>query len=153
MAVYFIDTSVLCNMVPVPGRDNDRAAVIEELQQKVAARDVLILPVAAVVETGNFIAQVSDGRQRRTSAINLSAQLQLAANGQAPYIFHDFSWNPAFVQRLIEGAGTGSDFVEHAVAGLGAGDLLILAEIDAYRARTGLTVHLWTRDQQLASLA
>ena len=153
MSVFFIDTSVLCNIIPVPGRDSDRGAVIEELQQRTAARDVLILPVTAVIETGNFIAHIPDGHQRREAALRLAAHLQLAANGQAPYIFHDFSWDPEFVQRLIEGANTGQNFVEHAVGGLGAGDLLILAEIDAYRARTRLEVHLWTRDHQLASFA
>lgn len=152
MAVHFIDTSVLCNMVPVPGRDSDRDVVIEDLQAKVAARDVLILPVSAVVETGNFIAQVAEGQLRRSAAVKLEALLRLAANGQAPYVFHDFSWSPGFVQRFLDGAGTGQDFVGHAVSGLGAGDLLILAEMDAYRARTRLDVRLWTRDHQLASL-
>lgn len=99
MAVHFIDTSVLCNMVPVPGRDSDRDVVIEDLQAKVAARDVLILPVSAVVETGNFIAQVAEGQLRRSAAVKLEALLRLAANGQAPYVFHDFSWSPGFVQR------------------------------------------------------
>lgn len=140
-------------MVPVPGRDSDRVAVLDELQKRMAARDVLILPVTSVIKTGNFIAQVPDGQLRRSAAVNLAAQLQLAANGQAPYIFHDFSWDPDFVRRLLGGAATGQDFVEHAVSGLGAGDLLILAEIDAYRARTRLEVRIWTRDHQLASLA
>jgi hypothetical protein len=151
MAVHFIDTSVLCNLIPVPGRDNDRSEVLRELQGFVAARDVLVLPVTAVIETGNFIAQVEDGQLRRRAATLLDAQLRLASQGQAPYIFHDFAWSPAFVGDFLDGAGTGQTLVQHAMAGLGAGDLLILAEMDAYRRRARLPVRLWTRDSQLAA--
>jgi hypothetical protein len=73
MAVHFIDTSVLCNIVPVPGRDRDRVETLSELERYLQARDVLILPVTSVVETGNFIAQMDDGRQRREAADKLGS--------------------------------------------------------------------------------
>lgn len=151
MAVHFIDTSVLCNLIPVPGRDSDRTGVLSELEAFIAAKDVLILPVTAVVEAGNFIAQLENGQLRRTAATMLDAQLRLAAQGQAPFIFHDFAWNPRFVLGFLDGAGTGQTLIEHAMSRLGAGDLLILAEMDAYRQRARIPVDLWTRDHQLGA--
>lgn len=153
MVVRFIDTTILCNLIPVPGRDSDRAEVLAELQTFVSARDVLILPVTAVIEAGNFIAQVDDGRLRRSAATSLDAQLRLAVQGQTPYTFHDFAWSAGFVERFLEGAGTGQTFIEHATASLGAGDLLILTELEAYRQRTRLDVRIWTRDAQLSAHA
>lgn len=151
MVVHFIDTSVLCNLVPVPGRDSNRIEVREELQSFLDASDVLILPVTAVIETGNFIANLSDGRLRRQTAERLAAQLRLAVKGQAPYIFHDFTWDQSFVNRFLDGAGSGQSFVEQATNEIGAGDLLILTEIDHYKRRARLPVHLWTRDTALMS--
>lgn len=57
----FVDTSILCNPLEVPGKCQDRKRVIDELKRKRDRRDTdLLLPVTAIIETGNHIAQVSD---------------------------------------------------------------------------------------------
>ncbi|MEU4536422.1 hypothetical protein AB0G15_16305 [Streptosporangium sp. NPDC023825] len=52
----------------------------------------LILPVTAVIETGNHIAQLSDGRLRRQPADKLSDLLGLVITGQAPWVLHTVEW-------------------------------------------------------------
>lgn len=150
MRVHFLDTTILCNLVPVPGRDDQRRHVLEELRGFIDQNDVLILPITAVVETGNFVAQLP-GEQRRAAASSLASLLRLAVEGRAPFVFHDFGWDRTFVARFLAGGDTGQEFVELATAGLGSGDALILTEIATYRQRSRLPVHLWTHDRQLGS--
>ena len=48
--VEFVDTSVLCNLLDVPGKNQDRKNVLRALEERRACD--LILPVTAVIETG-----------------------------------------------------------------------------------------------------
>jgi hypothetical protein len=152
--VYFVDTTILCNLLPVFGRDQDRAIVLTELSAREAAKSQLILPVAAVIETGNFIAQIADGAARRTTATLFSDLLTMICEDRAPWRLHQFTWGSEFLQTLITGANTGSSLIEHAQAKLGAADVSILAERDAYRTRTGIAnVQIWSRDSGLMALS
>ncbi|MEW2400403.1 hypothetical protein [Streptomyces sp. NPDC046862] len=151
--VEFVDTSILCNLLEVPGKCQDREKVIEELRRKREARDCdLLLPVTAVIETGNHIAQLSDGRQRRTCAERFAGVLQTVVEGKAPWALNEVEWDAAHLSALIEGGSTGSSLVEHACNQLGCGDLNILIERDRYLARTsGVVATVWTLDALLAS--
>jgi hypothetical protein len=150
--VLFVDTSILCNLLPIPGRDQDRQEVLAEMRMFQEAGHVLILPLTAVVEAGNFIAQVSDGRARRTTATRFSQMLELIIQGRAPWILHQFQWGGEFLRNLVEGADTGLNFIEHAVGALGGGDLCILTEKKIYVERSKIQqVSVWTKDNSLAS--
>jgi hypothetical protein len=59
--VEFVDTSVLLNILDVPGKNQDRQHVVEELREKTARGVQLIIPVSAVIETGNHITNLPDG--------------------------------------------------------------------------------------------
>lgn len=150
----FIDTSILCNLLGVPGKDQDRQEVAEyfkALQQQVACS--FVLPVTAVIETGNHIAQLPDGRYRRELAKKFQQWLELSARSRPPYILHNFEWNEDFINRFLEGGGSGISYLDHAQSGVGAGDIWILAEIDSYRARVGkqADIRLWTLDAGLGA--
>ncbi|WP_219469712.1 hypothetical protein [Nonomuraea rhizosphaerae] len=81
--VEFVDTSIQCNLLDIPGKNQNRAAVLQEL--KADKRECrLILPVTTVIETGNHIAQLRDGRLRREYAEKLTALLELVIEGKAP---------------------------------------------------------------------
>jgi hypothetical protein len=150
--VSFVDTSILCNIIPIPGRDQNRKTVIEEMRAKIHAGEVLILPVAAVIEAGNFIAQLADGHARRTAAQRFSGMLELVIKGEAPWSLHQFTWGDSFLKALIAGGGTEITLINHAVGKVGAGDLCILTERKLYTERTGLSsVKIWTIDSSLAS--
>ncbi len=152
MTVWFVDTSILCNMIPVPGRDQDRDKVLASLKEKQEARDTLVLPVTAIVETGNHISHLQNGHERRRAASTFDRLVRLVIAGKAPWHLHIFSWDRTFLSALLDGASTGSSLIEHAIAKVGCGDLCVLAERDLYRKRTAIQdVRIWTLDHQLAS--
>lgn len=150
-AVIFIDTSVLCNLVPVPGRDQHADEVKSELVAHLDAGRVFILPITAVIETGNFIAQISDGRARRKAAQDFENILRYVCEGKAPWTLHDVAWTASFIEEMLRGAGTGSDYVQHAQNKVGAGDLCILTERFQYQNRTQGRAEIWTRDVALGA--
>lgn len=150
-AVIFIDTSVLCNLVPVPGRDQHADEVKDELRAHLASRRVFVLPITAVVETGNFIAQIPDGRARRKAAQDFEQILRFVCEGKAPWTLHDVAWSAAFIEDMLQGADTGSTYVQHAQNKVGAGDLCILTERYQYQNRTQSRAEIWTRDVALGA--
>ncbi|WP_052847813.1 hypothetical protein [Streptomyces avicenniae] len=153
--VEFVDTSVLCNLLEIPGKSQHRDKVQEQLRQKLAARDCdLLLPMTAVIETGNHIAQLADGRVRRSCADRFAAVLRMVADGRAPWVLNEVEWDAGHLRLLVEGGRTGSSLVEHACNRLGCGDLNILVERDRYLARTsGVQAAIWTLDELLSSYA
>ncbi len=150
--VAFINTSILCNIIPVPGLCQDRDEVVAEFKQRISNGHTFILPITTVVETGNHIRHVPDGRQRRTCAERFGDILKATINLDAPWTLHEFRWDAPFVSELLRGATTGISFIDHAQQGLGCGDLCILCERDAYRRRSGIPdVTVWTLDGPLSS--
>ncbi|WP_344258612.1 hypothetical protein [Streptomyces sodiiphilus] len=118
----FVDTSILCNLLEIPGKCQDRERVIDELRRKRTARDCdLLLPVTAVIETGNHVAQIADGRQRRVCAEKFAAVLRHVVEGTAPWALNEVEWNDAHLITLLQGGTTGSTLVEHACNRLAAG--------------------------------
>jgi hypothetical protein len=117
----FIDTSILCNLIPVPGRNQQENEVRNEMSTRLKAGQKFILPITAVIETGNFVAQISDGRQRLTTATKLEEILRLICAGKAPWVLHDVSWNQAFLEEFLDGAGTMTTYSQHAQSKVGAG--------------------------------
>jgi hypothetical protein len=152
--VWFVDTSVLMNVLDVPGYAQDRGHVLSVQQDRREQGDTFILPVAAVVESGNHITRLKNGHDRRQAADRFSKLLMLVATGQAPWRLYSSAWDGGFLGRLAAGGMTGSSLVEHAVRGLGCGDLSILVEREMYRERTGISdVRVWTLDALLDSYA
>lgn len=149
--VVFIDTSVLCNLVPVPGRDQHRSAVQEELKRRLERNDSFVLPITAVIETGNFIAQLNDGGVRRSTARTMEKLLRLVCEEKAPWVLHDVAWNREFLEQFLNGADTCIDYMAHAQARLGAGDLCILVERQRYQSRTKIKAEIWTLDKGLGA--
>lgn len=152
-AISFIDTSILCNLVPVPGYDQHREQVTEEMTLRLNRGEQFILPITAVIETGNHIAQLPSGGVRREAATKLDAMLRLICAGRAPWILHDIAWNGDFLQRLLDGADTETSYVDQAVAKVGAGDLCILTERLAFSERSGIRAGVWTLDGGLSARA
>lgn len=149
--IDFIDTSVLCNLVPVPGRDQDSKRIREEMAQRTEAGTRFILPITSVIETGNFIAQISDGVVRRNAATNLEELLRMVIASNAPWTLHEISWDKGFLEHFLAGGGSQTPYVEHAQNQVGAGDLCILTERDHYARRTGIDAGIWTLDRALAA--
>ena len=64
MNVRFIDTSVMANMLKIPGTCNAAESVQEEFKQVIEAKEVLILTIATIIETGNHIAHSARSKNR-----------------------------------------------------------------------------------------
>ncbi len=157
MAVVFIDTSVLCNLLRIPGKAQDQDAVREELHDRTQAGDTFVLPMAAVIETGNHIEQLPDGDERRRRAQRLTEILRYVAQETQPWVLVETEWNSELLRQFCDGSDGGSTppFVEVATQGaLGGGDLTILVERDRFAKRVmGQEVVIWTYDQKLKARA
>ena len=149
--VIFIDTSILCNIVPVPGFDQHREKVRAEMKEYVEKKAKFILPITTVIETGNHIAQLAGGDDRRESAERFSEILRLVVEHKAPWSLVDVEWREDFLSDLLEGADTEESLVDLAVRKVGLGDLCILTERMIYERRTQLRATIWTLDKALAA--
>ncbi len=150
--VRFVDTSILCNLLDVPGRNQDRAAVQTEFRQLVdEGMTRFVIPVTTVIETGNHIAN-ADG-DRRAAAQRLERFLQMAAADDPPWQLHAVTWDARFLARLRAGASTSMSMVDHLGNGtMGTGDLAILSERDEFMARTSFrSVEVWTLEATMAA--
>lgn len=150
--VRFIDTSVLCNLVDVPGKNQHRAELQAEFKALVEAGNTrFVIPVTAIIETGNHIANA--GGDRRAAAERLQRFLDSAANEDLPWQLHATTWDAEFLTALGDGAGTGMRLVDHLGNGtMGTGDLAILCERDAFRERTNFrAVEIWTLEATMGA--
>jgi hypothetical protein len=151
--VEFVDTSILVNLLNVPHLNQRHAEVVEQLQNKRAEGVQFILPITAVIETGNHIAQVSDGYHRRACAERFVSMLAMVAEKKAPWVLHELGWDAEFLLLLVDGASSGTSLIDHASAQVGCGDLSILAERDRYLGGVskGVRAAIWTLDHGLAA--
>jgi hypothetical protein len=153
--IVLIDTSVLCTMLKIPGHFDPRDAEsisseFEELQL-LGAR--FILPVTALIEIGNFVAQASI--DRRGLAERFCKLISEAQEENPPWTIRDVNWNREFIESVVAGSTTGVDLLDHLTnQSLGTGDIAILVERDLIMEQTAYTdVRIWTRDAKLASFS
>src|SRR5690606_28141753 len=66
--VVLIDTSVFCEILAVPGLASRPREILDQLEAGADEAWTYLLPWATVLETGNHVGQVSDGRLRRAVA-------------------------------------------------------------------------------------
>jgi len=141
--IVIVDTSIFLNLLDVPGfnqHKNDTAAALKDFVQNKAD---LLLPLAAVFETGNHIAQLPDGRQRRQYAEKFVRQVEKALTGHAPWVMTPLPDHDQLRKLLI-------DFPECATRQAGMGDLTIIKEWEAACARHPRhRVSIWTLDGDL----
>jgi hypothetical protein len=145
MSICLIDTSVFCNIVDVPGRNQQRREVLTRLKELAHDKAALLLPIVAILETGNHIGQLADGGYRRQAAQRFVTQVEAALNGSAP-------WRPTPFVEANELRGWLAEFPDHASRGFGLGDLSIIKEwvrqrqLNPYR-----RVFIWAYDDHLSA--
>lgn len=154
---WFIDTSILDHIVAVPGKSKEgeeREQVLRDLKERTKAGHTFLLPITAVVETGNHISKVKVGN-RRAAAERFANILRMVVEGKAPWVLDEVQWDGVFLQTFLDGDGTGESWVNLASRGaIGGGDLSILVERQQYCERTGRAlsvVGIWTLDKELAA--
>ena len=101
-AIVLLDTSVYLNVLDVPGFNQHRQTVIKDFEKGINQDDHFLLPLATVWETGNHIAHLPNGQQRRTHAQNLADDVLLAFQGQIPYRATHFPERDEFMTWLSD---------------------------------------------------
>lgn len=144
--VHFIDTSVLASLLNIPGKNEHYADAKTEYEQLVQRGDTFVLPVAVLVETGNHIAHISDGRIRRAVAKKFAEVAKEAMKAES-------NWNiapeiPSDVLQIIL-----TQFPDQAMAGVGFGDVSIIEQFNDYwenRQPIG-EMRIWSFDDHLSA--
>jgi hypothetical protein len=142
MSIVLIDTSVFCNIIPVPGLDQDRNEVMKELTRNIEENATLLLPMATILETGNHIAHLTGGQVRRKVAGWFCVEVKKALEGKSP-------WTPTSFWEQDELFHWLREFPDHAMRRTGMGDLSIIKEWERqcllHRARRIL---IWSLDRR-----
>lgn len=146
MSVCLIDSSILCEILRVPNKCGDHETVYAKMKKKIEERESLLLPMSAIIETGNHIGQNGDGRQRRSTAQRFIQFVKQALQGESPFtptpLFKD---QEALLQWLEE-------FPDWAKLGSGLGDLTIRKEFERQCELNQIRhVYIWSTDSHLSS--
>jgi len=142
-AVAIVDTSILCNILDIPTRNQNREEVIKELAQLLKDSTTLLLPMAAIYETGNHIAQLSNGGNRRRLAQIFVKEVKKAIKGEAP-------WQVMEVPHIEQVADWLDSFPDYAMRQAGMGDLSIIKEWEKWRKKLpNYRVFIWSLDSDL----
>ena len=143
--IVIVDSSVLLNVLDIPGFNQDRRGVFERFGQLVDAGDHLLLPMAAVLQTGDHVADLSDGSERRRYAERFRDCIHEALQGEAPWTPIDFP-EPSLLRSWL------ADFPDKAMEGLGISKVSV---IDAWRRackrHPHQRVYVWTLHQRLGA--
>jgi hypothetical protein len=132
--------------------DQMEIAVKAEAKVRQQRGERFVIPVTAVIETGNHIANVKSG-DRRGAADRFVRLLRAVRDGVQHWVLHEVEWDGAFLDDFCAGSVTKQPFLDLAGNGqLGGGDVAILVERERYRARSAFkTVQIWTLDDGLRS--
>ena len=150
--ILILDTSVLCCLLKVPGKqtcgsdddrwDHDRISKLVEEETELSSN--LVLRLAAIIETGNHIAQAKIG-DRFAAAVRLAEFMASAADETTP-------WAPFTHQVGLWEAPELKEFAVSwprlAAAGMSIGDATIVDVADYY-AKIGWHVEIVTGDAGL----
>src|SRR5262249_44321070 len=122
-----------------------------EFERRSATGERFVVPITAVIETGNHIVQAT--RNRRATAERLKRLLDMARTSTAPFVLNTAQWDDSFLADLCAGDGTGQSLVDLLGNGhMGAGDVAILVERDQFKARSAFTsVGVWTLETTLGA--
>ena len=149
MSIGLVDTSVFCEIVPVPGRSQHRGAILAELEDYIRNEVTLLLPVATILETGNHIAHIPDGRLRRSTAtcfVELVQQALGNMEGPAPWTVPQPLLTPEDLQRYL------NRFPDYAMQEIGLGDLSIIEEYERQcQLHQARRVFIWSLDCHLSA--
>lgn len=145
MNVKFIDTSVMLNLLEVPDMCKDAEEVKEQWKKNLEAKDILIMPAATIIETGNHIAHIANGNRRREIAGRFGEFLRKTAEGEAPWQLYGVK---SIKEELLYLADNIEDF---ATREIGIGDMSIVYAYQHYIEETPAigTIMIWSTDTHL----
>ena len=141
--IVIVDTSILLNVLNVPGLNQDREVVFKQFAECIDRHATLLVPLGAVLEVGNHIARISDGNKRWHHAKIFRDQMGKALKGEAPWALIPLPDHKQLVSWL-------NDFPNSAMQGAGLVDLSIIKAWEATRERHHMSrVRIWSLDSHL----
>lgn len=147
MDVHFIDTSVFMNILNVPGRNEKHREIMQELKDLLGHKNanVLILPFATIIETGNHIAHCDNGSQRRRAAEKFRECIDKTVNNRAPWQYYGNQLTAEDLEQICR------EFPDFAMRGEGFGDLSIIRAYEKYKDETPAIhrIRIWSVDEHL----
>ncbi|HJC23261.1 MAG TPA: hypothetical protein H9761_06110 [Candidatus Eisenbergiella merdavium] len=147
MNVRFMDTSIVMNLLEIPGMCQDAEKVKKEFNQAVEAKETLILPVSTIIESGNHIAHIADGHIRREKAMQFQEFLRKTANEEAPWTLYGVTLTKEDLLVLAE------EFPGKALhLKMGIGDMSIIRFYENYKATIPAIgrIMIWSTDSHLS---
>jgi len=142
-AVILVDTSIFLNILDIPGKNQDRLSTLDKFMAMIDLGDSLLLPMAAIIETGRHIAHLGDGGLRRRCAELYVDQVRQALNGSAP-------WQPTSFPKKETILSWLGAFPDNAMRGLSLTDLSIVKEWEkACDMHPNRNVRIWSLDEHL----
>lgn len=142
MTIAIVDTSVLCELLGVPGKSGGYDARAQ-YARRLDDGEHFVLPLATVIETGNHISHGGTGGQRREVATRFVELVKKSLNGETPFA-------PAGLPSDSQVGAWLENFVDDSMRGLGLGDRSIVALWDDLQKKHPLRrVYVWTLDQHL----
>ena len=141
--IWIVDTSVFLNVLDVPIFNQNRAQILALFEQRIQAGDSFLLPFTTILESGNHIAQLNDGNQRRRFSIQFSNMVLQSLAGEAPWKPLGFPTEELLKEWL-------PDFPDEAVRSVGLGDHMIIKQWENQCVLFGAyAVRIWSLDQDL----
>ena len=143
MTICIVDTSVLVELLDVPGKASRHETTLTEFEQRNAAGEQFLVPVAVLFETGNHIAQVSEGAARRSRAQAFVKLVRSALDGGGPFVATPLP-SPQVVLGWLD------RFPDRAVQGVSLADESIVALWESQQALNRMRrVYVWSFDAHL----
>lgn len=143
--VVIVDTSVLLNLLDVPQHNDHRDVVSREFEEFVETEARLLLPLATVFQTGNHIADLADGGNRRRYARVLCEQVDMALNHQAPWVLVPLPDEKQLANWMAR-------FADRAMQGIGLSNLSLEDVWESQRNKLPwMRIRIWSRNRRLAA--
>ncbi|CAM3871231.1 hypothetical protein [Bordetella tumulicola] len=152
--IVLLDTSVYLNVLDVPGRNQERAQVLDAFQARVLNGDHFLLPMASIWEAGNHISRLANGALRYQFANTLVTNVQAALSGEAPYRTTYFPDSAVFTTWLNDfpAAAQRNKFPQKTTEGVSLSDLSIIKEWERTCGLHSMSrVLIWSLDIDLSA--
>ena len=150
MSVCLVDTSILCEILQVPNKCGNHKEISAQMQHKLET-DSMLVPISAIIETGNHIGHNGDGHQRRDAAARFVDFVRDAIAGNPRFIPTPF-FEPEILRDWLEGFPDWAMRTDSKGKGSGLGDLTIVKEWERQCAlNRGRRVYIWSTDQHLSA--
>lgn len=128
-------------MLDIPGKNQQRDEALATLRERLEADADLLLPLAAIYETGRHVSHLSNGSLRRKIAERFVGHVRKALAGDAP-------WKPCPLPVPQEMGDWLDRFPDAAMRGQSLADLSIIRLWEAQcQLHAGRRVLIWSYDR------